>query len=116
VDAVVILLLMSGRVIKDVYWCCRYVDVAKASGVVCRCFVMSTTAEHARHNERVRTVCSVIVFFNYVLRNSTESHTSEENRCFHYCERPCLKLVFLCLVNQYLHRHLEQHASDGRDQ
>ena len=32
---------------------CRYVDVAKAAGVTCRCLVMSVTHEHAKHNEQV---------------------------------------------------------------
>lgn len=33
----------------------RYVDVAKAAGVPCRCFVMQCSAEHCQHNERVST-------------------------------------------------------------
>jgi len=33
---------------------CRYLDVAKATGVGCRCFVIAVTHEHAKHNERVK--------------------------------------------------------------
>jgi len=47
---------------------CRYVDVAKTANVDCRCFVMSTALEHARHNERVWTTvyCAVldVVYYN----------------------------------------------------
>lgn len=32
---------------------CRYVAVAKAAGITCRCFVMNISLDHAHHNERV---------------------------------------------------------------
>ncbi|XP_063932692.1 uncharacterized protein F21D5.5-like [Zophobas morio] len=32
----------------------RYIDVAKRHGILCRCFVMTTTHRHAKHNNRFR--------------------------------------------------------------
>ena len=41
----------------------RYVDVAKAQSVPIRCFVMTTTKEHAKHNNKVDLEAKEVTFF-----------------------------------------------------
>lgn len=34
----------------------RYIDVAKKHGLPCRCFIMTTTIQHAKHNNLFREI------------------------------------------------------------
>lgn len=38
---------------NNVYFCCRYIELAKSHKVECRCFMMNVSLEHVKHNNSV---------------------------------------------------------------
>lgn len=41
----------------------RFLDTAEKAGVNCRCFFLNSSAEHAKHNNKV---CNVLATFNFM--------------------------------------------------
>ena len=87
----------------------RYTNVAKKSGIPCRCFVFNVTIEHAKHNERVSSptpnlgiVSQWVHNFSYFALEDMFSYLQKE---FPDWETICMHTWLWSSISCTIHRH-----------